>query len=562
MNWPYHYTPYLWPALASTALMAGLSLYGWRRRRVPGALWFAVLMALWSLSTIGTALQITAVELPAKIFWYKFQFFWAGPNTVAGLCFVLAYARLNRFLTRRTLSLLFMVILLGSLLLLTNEAHHRVWTGFSYFDGRVYPLREAGYWVLVVIGYFLAFLNLPILVWLFIRSPLHRWPAALILSGQVAVRAAILLMAAGPTVLAPFHPVVLAATFQAVVFAIALFGFRIFDPIQMARNQVTKQMREGMLVLDSARKIVELNPAAEKILGRPGAHLRGRDAAEFLPVSATQSAPPDDKGIAQTGVSLGAHDYDLRLSPIKDWDGQLLGHLLLMHDVTEQKQAQAQLVEQQRALAMLSERERLARELHDNIGQVLGFAGLQVETVRKLLEGGQTAEAGKLLTRLAGVLQEGHADVREDILNLRIAPSAQRPLFAALRQYLDGVSQNYGLQTELNTEPDLDEAVFQSEAQMQLFRIVQEAVSNARRHGGARRVQVIVERQDSRARLVIRDDGCGFDPRQPVSEGGSHFGLQFMRERAEGLGGCLSVESASGAGTTILVEIPIQGGGS
>ncbi len=89
---------------------------------------------------------------------------------------------------------------------------------------------------------------------------------------------------------------------------------------------------------------------------------------------------------------------------------------------------------------------------------------------------------------------------------------------------------------------------------MQAFRILQEALSNARKHARARCVQVSFTKHNRSVQMTIQDDGAGFDPALAASEG--HFGLKFMRERAEALGGRLEVESAPGKGTKVVVEIP------
>ena len=147
--------------------------------------------------------------------------------------------------------------------------------------------------------------------------------------------------------------------------------------------------------------------------------------------------------------------------------------------------------------------------------------------------------------------------MRGFILDLRAAPSEQRPFFAALGRYLDGFCQNYGVQTELVVAPGLEEGAFGPEAQSQLFRIVQEALTNARRHGGARSVAVRLEAGDGLARVVVQDDGTGFDPAGLALVDDERFGLQFMRERAEELGGRVEVGSGPGRGTRVLVEIPL-----
>jgi len=99
--------------------------------------------------------------------------------------------------------------------------------------------------------------------------------------------------------------------------------------------------------------------------------------------------------------------------------------MLLLHDVTEQKQAEAQIVNQQRALAMLHERERLARELHDSLGQTFAFVNTQGQAIRRLLSRGDIATADEYVLRLVEVAREADMDIRESILGLRVAISGQ-----------------------------------------------------------------------------------------------------------------------------------------
>ena len=563
MNLPYQFTFDLLPLLASAAFAATLAFYGWRRRAIPGALPFATLMLFDALWGVGSALELGAVDLPTKIFWFKFQFFWQGPLMVAGLCFVLEYARLHQFLNRVTLGAMLIFILLGSALIITNDTHHWVWAGFT-LDDTVQPLRGTGYVILTFIGLSLAVANLPILIWLIIRSPQQRLPTIVILCGQIVVRIAYLLALANIAPIAPIDFTILAMNFSAVMYTVALFGFRIFDPIPMARRTVIEQMREGMVVLDTHWNVVDLNPAAEKILGISAVRAKGRTASQVLPVYLDAPMQLDEPGAGHSEITIGtgttARIYTLHLSPLNDERGFALGYLILLYDVTEQKHAQHQLVEQQRVVATLEERERLARELHDSVGQVLGHANLQLEATRKLLDDGQTAIANGQLARLAHIIQDAHADVREHILNLSATAFAAQPFFSALQNYLDGFSQNYGIAMRLIVGEGLDDGTFEPETQLQLFRIIQEALSNARKHAAARSVQVQFELAANHACLTIQDDGRGFDPALLNDEGIQRFGLRFMRERAEQMGGGLSVESMPGAGTRVVVEMPVNSG--
>ena len=347
-------------------------------------------------------------------------------------------------------------------------------------------------------------------------------------------------------------------SFEFLMYAIALFGFHIFDPISLASRMAIEQIHSGMLVLDIQGKIVSLNPAAAVILGLPAKRLLGRSIQELLPSGFELAEDIEDTIEAEIslGDSTETRSYELEASVLNDWRGLAIGRLLLLHDITDRKRAQALLIEHQRSLAMLHEREQLARELHDNLGQVLGFTALRMEATRKLIADGKLASADDQLIQMEHLVADAHADVREYILNLRTAPTDQQPFFSTLQHNLDGFLMNYGIRVNLSVGAGVEDRIFSPDAQMQLFRIIQEAFSNARKHARADCVQLSFEMVDGMVLIRIQDNGRGFDPTKAAGEG--HFGLRFMRERAESIGGRLQIDSTPGEGTCIEVEIPVN----
>ena len=209
-------------------------------------------------------------------------------------------------------------------------------------------------------------------------------------------------------------------------------------------------------------------------------------------------------------------------------------------------------------IAIQNERERMARELHDSLGQVLSYAGLQVETAAQLASEGRGEAAATHLERLGGVIREAHADLREDILNLHSTASLDRPFFSDVSQYLDGYTRSYGIRTLLEVDPGLGEGTFPPEMKLQLLRILQEALSNARKHGRAHQVSVGFAAENDRMSMSVLDDGCGFEPQAGARSDGAHYGLDFMRSRAAELGGSLHVASEPGCGTRMTVQVPVN----
>ncbi len=234
-----------------------------------------------------------------------------------------------------------------------------------------------------------------------------------------------------------------------------------------------------------------------------------------------------------------------------------MGTVILLDDVTVQKQAQVQLLEQQRALATLRERDRVARELHDTLGQVLGYIKMQAAVAQTFLERADLSEAKTRVARLAAAAQDAQCDVREYILGTRAGGSGAVPLVPALSDYLRQFGQNCGIATDLTVLPELADRVFDPMSGAQLLRIIQEALTNVRKHARARRVDVRIGAHDGRAEATVQDDGCGFDPAAVQPAGGHRFGLQVMQERAEEVGGAVQVHSAPGEGTRVVITMPL-----
>lgn len=557
MNQPYAFTPQIWPSLITFLLLPVLAVYAWRRRSLPGALPFAIGSLLAALWAAGSVFEYAAIDVATKILWVKVQSVWQLPTVTAITCFILEYAWPGRWLTRRNLALLAIVPLLFLGLALTNNFHHLLWNGFSVV-GSVVPVRGLGSKAAILYGYAIGLINIFTYAWLFLHSRQHRWPVALMSIGMIGARTLYLLE---NTFLGRYNlPLdMLGIAIMDVIFAIALFGFRLFDPIPMARQMAIEQLRDGMLVLDSQGRVASLNPAAQAILGRPQKSSLGRPIRELLPGWTELSGKLDEAGSAPMEIQLGAgearRDFRLETSALKDWRQVQIGQLLVLQEVTEQKKAQAQIIEHQRALAMLEERGQLARELHDNLGQVFAFISTQGQTIRRLLGRGEISTADEYTNRLVEVAQAADVDIRESILGLR-ASLLEHGLFPAIQQYLVQYEKNTRIQTELIRPASLKDGCFDPAVEVQLLRILQEALTNIRKHAGARRVEIKFEAGQGWVNISIKDDGQGFDPAGSTDGSGEHIGLRVMGERARGVGGSLSLNSKVGQGTQVLVQVP------
>jgi PAS domain S-box-containing protein len=558
MAWSYAYTPHIWPVLASAAFFAVLAIHAMRHRTSPGAVPFAILATLEILLVLVNGLGLASTEDTTRIFWFKFEAALLLPLTSAGLCFSLEYAGLGKWLSRRLLVLLAIPVLAAVPLILTNEIHHLVWTRI-WFDGHVRAELGPAKWLGILYGYFLSLLQLMALAWLFARSPRHRWIAGGLIIAIFGIRCAWLVRFTNWNPVAPMDPMVVVLNFALLLFALAIFRFHMFDVVSVARDTVIEGMADGMMVLDNQSRIADVNEAVQKLLGIVRSKVIGSQIVEVL------QAYPDllrlvyDSGKTQCEVSFGnthARWYQVSISPLSDRRNFQLGRLISFHDITVQKRTQAQLLDHQRTLATLKERELLARELHDGIGQMLAAAHLQVKSANELLARGDTVSAESCLHTLAEVTQETKESIREYLLGIKTCSSAEQDLIAVLHQYLNQYSHNYGIHTELVAPPELEGKRIDSTIEVQLQPIIQEALTNVRRHAGACSARVIFAFYDGQIQITIEDDGRGFDPEAIRENQG--FGLRSMRGRADMVGARLEVISALGKGTQVIIQVPWQ----
>ncbi|MGH2593704.1 MAG: histidine kinase [Anaerolineae bacterium] len=201
-------------------------------------------------------------------------------------------------------------------------------------------------------------------------------------------------------------------------------------------------------------------------------------------------------------------------------------------------------------LAKIEERNRLAREIHDTLAQGLTAISLQLESADALIDD-SPARAKESLRKALDLARTNLEEARRSVLDLRAAPLLDRSLPDAIRALAERVERDHGLSIEVRAQGDVDRLPARLEAGA--YRIVQEALHNVVRHAAARQVLVDVSRAEGRVRVLIQDDGRGFDP--PAASQG--FGLIGMRERARLLGGVLEVDSAPGRGTRIALEVPV-----
>jgi two-component system nitrate/nitrite sensor histidine kinase NarX len=208
------------------------------------------------------------------------------------------------------------------------------------------------------------------------------------------------------------------------------------------------------------------------------------------------------------------------------------------------------LVAREKEMAVSEERNLLAQELHDSIAQSLAFLNMQAQIVEEELAGNEWGEARAGLARMREGIQESYDDVRELLVHFRTR-FGESDVETAIRALLGRFEADTGIATEFRQSGA--GMPLSPEAQIQALHIVQECLSNARKHSRATRVRVDLERGTDYV-FRVGDDGCGFDPERRIE---GHVGLAIMRERARRIGGCIAVDSQPGDGARVTLTLPV-----
>ena len=217
--------------------------------------------------------------------------------------------------------------------------------------------------------------------------------------------------------------------------------------------------------------------------------------------------------------------------------------------------ANARLHEKTQSLAAREERVRLAQEMHDTLAQVLTTISLKVETAMDQLDDDQVEQSKENLGDVQEMAGDAFTMVREEIFSLRAFDSLDSRWLPTLQEYFEDYQLYYGLEINLDIQDTLADELSDTTS-AQVFRIIQEALTNIRRHANATQAWVSFYRKDHGICIEIKDDGVGFDLDHVMKKKGSHYGLAIMTERAESVGGRLILHTQPGQATRLEVWVP------
>lgn len=567
----FQFIPYIWLLLISASATLSLGVYALiRQRHSKCAVSFIVSMLIVTVWSGGNALEMSGADFSTKLFWANIQYFAYCYSPVALQALCMRFTGYDRWLRNKKFLWLLLLPTIIIILVWTDGLHGLMRYNMRLDTSGAFPVitKEYGpaFFVHALYEHVINIIALILLILAVIhRKTVYRKQAVILLIGASFIVFPNLFYITG---LSPVHRFDLTPIFfgpAGALMAWAIFRYKMFDLVPLARATVIETMDAGVMVMDLQGRILDINPAFERTMGTSVKEASGREADNIygnIPEFAKACA---DRNAAHTEFSIktnnGIKIYEAVLSPLSDSKGALMGRLAMVYEITEKKKELQRYLEQQRRLAAANEKEWMTRDLHDNLGQILGFINLQAQGIRKELVTTGVHTVSDKLDRLVEVTQAAHDEIRAYIKSARSISHSDCDFLESLRNDILHFEQRSGMPTELFTNLDLSDIDLAPQVQLHLLSIAKEALNNVQKHSGANHVKLSLSHEKGIMLLSIEDDGRGFTVLDKNDRAGKAFGLSIMKERVMEIGAELSIESAPGKGCKVTLNLPVSQGG-
>jgi PAS domain S-box-containing protein len=580
-------------ALAAASAL-WVALICWQRRTAPGSLPFQWLMLAVAYWCALSALHTLTPSISGRILWAKAQYFAIASVPLLWLLFALDYGRW-RAVSGRWLAVLVAIPLVTIAMAWTNEWHGLLWSRIAPASAdpgaRLVYHYGPWFWVAAAYNYLLLFYGSLVLgraLWR--RPPPFRRQSAALLGGALVPWLGNAAYLAGMIPIPGLDITPLAFAASGVICAYGLFRYRIFDLVPAAHDIVIETMSDAVIVLDRHGRVTNANPAAGHLVGRAPAELLGKTAQDFeahhgdwLELCGRSQATSAEIALGQ---GAEARHYALNCAPIYDRKRRELGQLIVLRDITAQKQATVALQQATEQAAIASQAQSvflatMSHELRTPLTTILGYSDLLQLKAQELglhqlgadIERIQMA-ATYLLTLLGSILDLAAIEAGNLPLNQELFDVPEQ--VALIQRMLQPLFDQHRNRLVIACPADLGSL----HADLtKLRQILFNLLSNAAKFTRDGLVILAVERlpadqTSSRIQFTVRDTGIGMTPAQlqtlfqPFTQadvaihrsyGGSGLGLAICRQFCQLMGGEISVRSTFGQGTTFTVVLPADG---
>jgi PAS domain S-box-containing protein len=590
----WYFTPYALLPLVAALIASAVCMLIWRRRNTAQARPFLVMMAAVLLWCIFQAIDLSHGSFPGKFIFTVVQYYGIATIPIGWLCFALIQAGWERVVSHRLVIGLIVLQLPTFLGAPTNLFHYQFWSEMwlTTVPGAVILQTSFGplWYYHLTSGYLLVLLGTILTIrGLFRAPPLYRRQGIAILIGVFLPWIASILYVTGVRPFGFMDLTPLGFALSGVAFTIGIARFQILDLIPAARDALIEQMSDAVVVLDERRRIVDVNPAALRLIGRSADEVFGRRVIEIMPEQSELVARFSTIEYATTTISVdrgqGLEYYDLRISPVRGREGRVTGRLFVMRNVGEQKRVEQELQKAKEAAEEASKAKsaflaNMSHELRTPLNAIIGYS----EMLQEELDGDQHSRSD--LERISGAGKHLLALIN-DILDIskieagRMELSMEQVSLQPLLEKVIATIKPLAQQRDNSLTVQIDSAIPPLTADpFRLEQILLNLLSNAVKFTQNGQIELTAtmvsdptkEELTGRLHIAVRDTGIGITPEQmgrlfqPFAQadssttrqyGGTGLGLAISRSFARMMEGDIVVESSPGVGSTFTVILPV-----
>lgn len=584
------FTPYAIPLILAALLDIGPIIYAWSRRANARVIPYLFMMAGVDLWLLAYALEISSTTVPQIIFWANIAYLGIVTVPVAWLVFCLVYTNSHRPIPLRLVLILLIEPAIIILSMWTDEFHHLFRQAvvlntsgpFAVLDITRGPL----FWVHTAYSYAMLGYGIYLLFVAYTRSSgIYRAQIRVMLLGASAPWLANILYILFLAPIIFIDPTPLAFFVTGSMFAWGMFGFRLMDLAPVARNWVIEQMDDGMIVLDRQNQVVDINPAAANLIGQPANQLIGHNGAELFAEWPDLAAKYRDVEKVITEIQFptetGTRYIYLKILPFYDKDHQLNGRLLMIRDITEQREAAIALqIAKEKADAANRTKStflaNMSHELRTPLSAIIGYSELLEEHATSIEDAYAPPRLEKIKTSATHLL-----NIVNDILDLSKIEAGQMKLHVEafnIRQVVEtavAMVQPILLENQNEITVEIaDEIEIMVADPMKVRQILLNLLHNAAKFTKKGKIEVIVRPDEIEPTLFlfeVKDNGIGISPEQitkifqPFSQaddstarrfGGTGLGLAISQYFCHMMQGNIVIQSQPGQGSCFTVQLP------
>lgn len=516
-----------------------------------------IITAWWIFCQIFELMSLT---LEIKLFWANLLYLGAGLSPLMYLGLALKFSGKDQYITRKNIMMVLIIYLVFFILIFTDQYHGLMRKNFVLDTSSIPYVIKKEYGPLfpiyVVFVYSLNIISLALLLRKSIKKDyIYRKHAKALFFGLLFITVVNLFYITGFPQKLRFDLAPAVTGISVGVYFVGVFKYKLFSVMPIARDILIESLVSGMMVIDKNDRIIDVNKSILKMFQLKqsivGEKIYTIQILEQVVIEGKKDI--DKKKIVTYKKRNAAYLYEIKRYILQDYKSKIMGKLYIIDDITQQEKNMNHQIAQQKAMSIMHERERLGRELHDGLGQEIGYLNIQIQAIREYLLQEETDKALKLLEELIGQSKHIHGNIRQHILEMRGLMPRNRSFSGALKQYIDLYVKQYKIEVQLIFGENLPENFPEDNIAGELLKIIREALNNIKKHAGECTVEISFIRKDTYIEMLIMDTGVGFEVVQQKAV--DQCGLNIMKERAEEIGIKFRVQSEINKGTSIILEI-------